>query len=148
MTIAIRRGEPCDAPAAAELYLRARKAAAGAIPALAHDDDDVRGFFAGVVVAERELWLAEASGAPAALLVLNGDWIDQLYVEPELTGRGIGSALLEHAKRERPARLRLWSFRSNVGAQRFYERHGFRELQRTDGSENEERSPDILYAWG
>ena len=36
---------------------------------------------------------------------------------------------------------------SNVGAQRFYERHGFVEIDRTDGRRNEERAPDILYAW-
>ena len=61
--------------------------------------------------------------------------------------RGIGAALLEHAKRERPDGLELWTFVSNAGAQRFYERHGFVEVRRTDGAENEERAPDILYVW-
>src|SRR5690349_23440593 len=34
--------------------------------------------------------------------VLDADWLDQLYVEPTLTGRGVGAQLLSIAKRERP----------------------------------------------
>jgi ribosomal protein S18 acetylase RimI-like enzyme len=36
---------------------------------------------------------------------------------------------------------------TNERAQRFYERHGFTEVERTDGSDNEERAPDIQYAY-
>ncbi|CAA9412428.1 MAG: hypothetical protein AVDCRST_MAG35-1509, partial [uncultured Quadrisphaera sp.] len=43
--------------------------------------------------------------------------------------------------------LALWTFASNVAAQRFYERHGFVAGDRTDGSGNEERAPDVRYAW-
>ncbi len=43
--------------------------------------------------------------------------------------------------------LDLWTFQSNIGAQRFYNRHGFLEVMRTDGAGNEERSPDIRYRW-
>jgi len=64
-----------------------------------------------------------------------------------MTGRGIGASLLTLAKERRPNGLRLWTFASNPGAQRFYERHGFVEADRTDGQENEERSPAILYRW-
>jgi GNAT superfamily N-acetyltransferase len=144
---AIRRGAERDARAAADLWLRARKAALGAIPAPVHDADNVRGWFASHVVRECELWVAEAHGRLAGILVLEDDWVEQLYVEPELTGRGIGSALLELAKRERPDGLRLWTFVSNTGARRFYERRGFVEEKRTDGRDNEERAPDILYVW-
>jgi ribosomal protein S18 acetylase RimI-like enzyme len=45
------------------------------------------------------------------------------------------------AKCERPERIQLWTFASNAGAQRFYERHGFVETRRTDGR----GAPDILY---
>ena len=149
MTPAIRRGGAHDARAAADLYLRAREAAlrAGSIPAGVHDDDDVRGYFASRIVEDCELWVAEQDGALAGILVLDGDFVDQLYVEPGLTGRGIGSALLAVAKRERPQGLQLWAFQTNTGAQRFYERHGFVEVRRTDGRDNEERAPDVLYAY-
>jgi GNAT superfamily N-acetyltransferase len=149
MKPAIRRGGARDARAAADLYLRAREAArrAGSMPAGVHGDDDVRGYFASHVVEACELWVAEHEGALAGILVLDGDFVEQLYVEPGLTGRGIGSALLALAKRERPHRLRLWAFQSNAGARRFYERHGFLQVRRTDGADNEERAPDVLYAY-
>jgi GNAT superfamily N-acetyltransferase len=144
----IRRGTEADASAAAELWLRARRAALGAIPPPAHSDGEVRAWFASHVVRETELWIAEDDeGEVTGILVLDGDSVDQLYVEPSLTGRGTGSALLAHAKCERPDGLELWTFVSNEDAQRFYERHGFAEVRRTDGAGNEERSPDILYAW-
>jgi GNAT superfamily N-acetyltransferase len=95
-----------------------------------------------------ELWVAESSARQLlGILVLDGDWVDQLYVDRAHTGRGIGAALLGQAKRERPHGLRLWTFASNVRAQRFYERHGFVATDRTDGSRNEEHSPDIQYVW-
>jgi GNAT superfamily N-acetyltransferase len=148
MAIAVRRGTHADARAAADLWLRSRKAALGVIPPPVHTDDDVRAWFASHVVPERELWVAEDEGGTlAGILVLDGPWVDQLYVEPTLTGRGIGSGLLKLAKRERPEGLRLWTFVSNARAQRFYERHGFMEARRTDGRDNEERAPDICYAW-
>ena len=149
MAPAIRRGRAGDARGAADLYLRAREAAlrAGSIPPGVHDDDDVRGYFASHIVEDCELWVAEQDGALAGILVLDGEFVDQLYVEPSLTGRGIGSALLAVAKRERPQGLRLWTFQTNTGARRFYERHGFLEVRRTDGRDNEERAPDVLYAY-
>jgi GNAT superfamily N-acetyltransferase len=146
MRPAIRRGGAADARGAADLYLRAREAAvrAGSIPPGVHDDEDVRGYFASHIVGDCELWVAEDDGL-VGILVLDGDIVDQLYVEPGQTGRGIGSDLLAIAKRERPQGLRLWTFASNAGAQRFYERHDFVEVRRTDGRDNEERAPDILY---
>lgn len=60
-------------------------------------------------------------------------------------GHGIGSALLTHAKSRKT--LKLWTFQANEGAIRFYERHGFREVLRTDGSGNQENLPDIKMEW-
>jgi GNAT superfamily N-acetyltransferase len=147
MDLTLRRGLTRDADAVSDLYLRARKAATASIPMTVHTDDDVRQWIARHVVPRTELWLAESDDqALVGLLALDGNWLDQLYVEPSLTGRGIGSELLELAKRERPRALRLWTFESNRGAQRFYERHGFRPTERTAG-DNEEDAPDILYIW-
>jgi GNAT superfamily N-acetyltransferase len=144
----IRRGGQADAGAAADLWLRARKSALGVIPAPVHSDEEVRSWFAAHVVPALELWVAESEELELlGLLVLDRDWIDQLYVDPEWTGRGVGGRLVEVAKRERPHSLRLWTFASNGRAQRFYERHGFVEVNRTNGSENEEHAPDVQYAW-
>jgi hypothetical protein len=43
--------------------------------------------------------------------------------------------------------LRLWAFQRNVQALRFYAARGFRVIERTDGSRNEEREPDALLEW-
>ncbi len=148
LPVSFRRATDADARGAADLWLRARTAAIGAIPPPVHDDDDVRAWFASHVVRAAELWIAEdGAGALVGLLVLDGPWLDQLYVEPAMTGRGIGGGLVEVAKRERPHGLRLWTFASNAGAHRFYERHGFVARDRTDGRGNEEGAPDILYVW-
>jgi GNAT superfamily N-acetyltransferase len=147
MDLRLRRGTDRDAVAVSALYLRARKAAKATIPTTVHTDDEVRRWIAERVVAHAELWVAEGDGgALVGLLVLDEDWLEQLYVAT-LTGRGIGSELIGVAKRARPEGLRLWTFESNLGAQRFYERHGFRPVERTAG-DNEEGAPDILYVWG
>jgi GNAT superfamily N-acetyltransferase len=146
MAVTIRRGTSDDAGAAADVWLRSRRAAVPSIPPPVHTDDDVRGWFAAVVVRERELWVAEAGGKVVGLMVLCDEEVDQLYLEPGWTGFGIGRELLDVAKRERPAGLRLWTFQSNLGARRFYERYGFVAIATTDG-ENEEGAPDVLYRW-
>ena len=64
-----------------------------------------------------------------------GDWIDQLYVDPDLTGRGIGVGLLDLAKRERPHGLRLWTYVSTDGAQ------GLLRTPRLQGSRAHQRQP-------
>ncbi|MCF8469656.1 MAG: hypothetical protein K9G30_02600 [Parvibaculum sp.] len=46
-----------------------------------------------------------------------------------------------------PQGFSLWTFQANLGARRFYERHGLNEARRTGGTENEEKLPDILYEW-
>jgi hypothetical protein len=75
MRIHLRRGEPADARAAAELWLRARKAALGVIPPTIHGDDDVREWFSSHVVRSSELWLAEGvAGTLAGILVIEGGW--------------------------------------------------------------------------
>jgi GNAT superfamily N-acetyltransferase len=116
---------------------------------MAHADDDVRRYWADVLLPTNDVWVAldDESGDIVAVMAMEDDWLDQLYVLPGWTNRGIGSDLLNIAKRECSDGLRLWAFQSNVNAHRFYERHGFVEVERTDGLDNEERSPDVKYAW-
>ena len=51
------------------------------------------------------------------------------------------------AKERSPGGLGLWTFQVNKPAHRFYERHGFAVVRYTDGSDNEEREPDVRYEW-
>ena len=141
-----RRSRPDEAPNLADLWLRSRQASIPAIPPPVHSAADVRAWFAEVVLPTKEVWLVEEADIPVAMLVLEGGWIDQLYVEPDQVGRGFGSRLLVLAKELRPAGLDLWTFQSNHGARRLYERHGFEAVGMTVG-DNEEGAPDVLYRW-
>ena len=144
----LRRAAPQDAGAVADVLISSRRAAGDAIPPAVHPDAGTREWVRTVVVPEREVWLAEdAEGRPLGVLVLDGDWVDQLYVEPASTGMGLGSRLIQLAKSRRPDGLQLWTFVSNTAAQRFYLRHGFVVAEITDGSGNEERAPDIRFVW-
>jgi GNAT superfamily N-acetyltransferase len=108
MDVTIRRGGSDEAGAAADLWLRARKSAGPALPAPVHSDTEVRSWFATHVVRTLELRIAESEqGEPLGILILDDDWVDQLYVDPSWTGRRIGARLLATAKRERPSGLRL-----------------------------------------
>ncbi len=145
---ALRRADPDDARAIADVLIRSRHASVGSVPAAVHSDDEIREWISAVVISEQEVWLAESDeGQVLAMLVLDGGWIDQLYVDPIWTRMGLGSRLVELAKSRRPAGLQLWTFVTNIGARRFYERHGFVVAEMTDGSGNEEKEPDVRFVW-
>jgi ribosomal protein S18 acetylase RimI-like enzyme len=144
--VMIRRGTVKDAAAVADVYLTSRRDAGARIPRLAHTDDDVRVWFASIVLIEHEVWVAESAGRIVGLMVLRGESLDHLYVRPDAQRRGVGARLLQHAKRGR-ARLRLYTFEANDAARDFYEKHGFTAIAFGDGTANEEGAPDVLYEW-
>ncbi|MET8771549.1 GNAT family N-acetyltransferase [Streptomyces sp. NPDC004658] len=146
-TVVLRRAVAADARAAADVYLRSFDAA---LPTVVrpHTDDEVRDYIRDVVVALRETWVAEAAGAGVVgLMVLDGESLSQLYLDPRWRGRGIGDRFVALAKERSPGGLTLWTFQVNKPAHRFYERHGFVAAEYTDGSGNEEREPDVRYVW-
>jgi GNAT superfamily N-acetyltransferase len=143
----LRRGEPDDADALAELATAARRAAVPSMPLPVHTPEEDREWIGRQVAGEREAWVAEVDERLVGYILLEPGWLHSLYVRPGLTGRGIGTVLLDLAKGLQPDGLALWVFESNVGAQRFYLRHGFTEAERTDGAQNEERAPDIRMVW-
>ena len=116
------------------------------VPRPVHTDDEVREWFATIVLTTRDVWVIEQEDRLLALMVLHDGWIDQLYVDPPSARRGLGSRLLGLAKELNPHGLDLWTFQANTGARRFYERHGFIAVASTDG-DNEERVPDVHYRW-
>ena len=145
--LVLRPGTVEDLPAVAELYLRARAAAVPAIPPVAHPPDEVRAWVAAWDLGVHDLWLAEYDGRLAGFALVTATWLDQLYLEPDRTGRGVGSALLGLVKATRPDGFGLWVFESNHRARSFYRGHGLVEVERTDGSGNEERAPDVRMTW-
>ncbi|MFD7033600.1 GNAT family N-acetyltransferase [Streptomyces sp. NPDC059917] len=142
----LRRAHARDAVDAADVWLRSFSAALPTVRR-AHDDDEVRDWFATVVVPRQETWVAVAAGSVVGVLVLDGEELAQLYLDPPWRGRGLGDRFVRLAQRRRPSGLSLWTFQINGPARRFYERHGFAAVERTDGLGNEEREPDVRYVW-
>ena len=144
----IRPLEPYDTDEAAAVWWRSRHAVGSQLPPAIHTETEVRKWFADVLLPDGQSWVALDDGQIIAVLTLDGDDLDQLYVAPDLAGQGVGSALVDLAKDLRPGGLALWTFQSNTRAQAFYRHHGFTEVRRTDGSANEERVPDVRMVWG
>jgi ribosomal protein S18 acetylase RimI-like enzyme len=136
-----------DAAVVADVYITSRKHAGALIPRMVHAEDEVRAWFASVVLVEQEVWVAELDGRIVGILVLRVDSLDHLYVRPDSQRQGIGTRLLAYAKRQRPGGLRLYTFEANEPAREFYEKHGFKAIAFGDGTGNEEGAPDVLYEW-
>ena len=142
----LRPARPADAGQVAEVWLRSF---AAALPGVrrAHSDDEVRRWVAGVLLPTCDVWVAEDDGAVVGVLALTDGWLDQLYLDPDRRGQGIGDRFVALAKGRQPRGLQLWTFQVNEPARRFYLRHGFVEVERTDGARNEEREPDVRLVW-
>jgi GNAT superfamily N-acetyltransferase len=112
-----------------------------------HADEETRRWIREEMVPGHQVWVAEEGGRVVGFAALHDDLLGHLYVHPEAQSRGIGTALLGLVKAERPSGFRLWTFQRNVGARRFYERNGCRVVRLTDGRDNEEQEPDVLYEW-
>jgi GNAT superfamily N-acetyltransferase len=139
----IRRAGLSDVDAIAELYERSF-ATLTFLPVL-HSLDEHRLWFAGRMT-DQEIWVYD-DGEVRGFAAIGDDVLDHLYVDPEWIGCGIGRALLEHTKRRRPDGFTLWCFQANERARRFYEKHGCAAVEFTDGAGNEEKTPDMKYAW-
>jgi GNAT superfamily N-acetyltransferase len=137
-----------DVAQVAELYLATRREAVPQMPPQIHTPDEVRAHTARMLHEPgHETWVAERDDALLGFAHVSPGWLDALYVGPLHQGAGVGSALLDLAKARRPDGFALWVFASNAPARGFYRRHGLIELEHTDGSGNEEKSPDVRMAW-
>lgn len=145
-SIVIRRATAADANEVATVYTASRRGAVAWLPTVG-TDAEIRAFVIDRMVPEQETWVAATGGRIVAVMVLDADMVDQLYVSPDNQGRGVGDRLLAHAKQLRPAGLRLHTFQKNAPARRFYEDRGFTAKKFTDGATNMEREPDVLYEW-
>ena len=102
--------------------------------------------FAGMMIERGWVSVVEQNERVVGFIALDGPRVQALYVGAEARGRGHGAALLQGAQAALDA-LELWTFQANNCAQAFYRRHGFSEVERTDGARNDEHLPDIRFLW-
>ena len=121
-------------------------------------------YAAAIVDADRAVTLVEEDGALLGYATVDFDArfserpdpqpshpsiLGQLYCAAAATGRGVGAALLDHAIAEARARgcdaLQLSVYSENFGAQRFYQRFGFRHVADIDFWVGNHRDDEFLY---
>jgi DTW domain-containing protein YfiP/ribosomal protein S18 acetylase RimI-like enzyme len=147
-TVPVRLATAMDGAAVAEVLMESRLAFMPYAPS-AHTPDEDRNWVRNYLIPRGNVFVSSRDERVVAVLAVSRDqgfsWIDQLYVLPGFEAQGLGLALLHHAHAmlERP--IRLYTFQANTVARHFYERHGYKAIQYTDGSSNEERCPDVLY---
>ena len=110
-----------------------------------HPLEDQAAYFRSKVLPAHRVRVVLEKGRVIAFLAAQESEIAQLYVHVDHQGKGIGTMLLDLAKRESSGRLRLFTFARNAGARRFYERHGFRIVRR--GFEPDWQLDDLEYEW-
>lgn len=140
--ILLRPAIASDAAAIARL-LRVSLNAFDWLPVLHTPEEDLF-FVRDIVLPNQQVTVAITGEHIIGFIAVNGDWVEQLYLDPAWTGRRIGSRLLAQATAGMSL-VKLHCFQANTGARRFYERHDFRAEAFSEGSANEEGLPDILY---
>jgi GNAT superfamily N-acetyltransferase len=99
---------------------------------------------------EVEVHVAEVDSEPAGVVSIRDEFLSQLYVLPAHQGKGVGSALHDHALerlRERGVgRAKLWTLAENDAGRRFYERRGWELTDATRVVPYPPRPLDVQYA--
>jgi putative acetyltransferase len=128
--ITIRPGTPADVPRALEIWRAAVDATHGFLSA--EHRAEIDRMVAEEFLPNAQLWLAvDGPGVAQGFLVMDGDMIDALFVDPAVHGGGIGSALVRHALSLVPnARVDASEQASN--ALPFYEARGFVRTGRSE----------------
>jgi GNAT superfamily N-acetyltransferase len=146
--VTVRLAVAEDGPAIAAVYTAARVHAVPQMPPALHTAEEDRGWYSRRITDDEvTAWVAEAAGEILGFALCTPTFLDGIYIRPDLTGLGLGSLLLDVVEATHPDGYELWVFETNTGARRLYERRGLVEVERTDGSGNEEKAPDIRMAW-
>lgn len=148
-TISFRSAQKEDAEPIANVFLTSRKKFLSFAP-LAHSDAEIRNWIAEILIPDQPVSVAIMDKDIVGIIGVSNkspdfNWIDHLYLHPEVVGLGIGSQFVEQAKQNLEPPIRLFTFQQNRGACRFFERHGFQAIEFSDGRNNEEKCPDVLY---
>lgn len=135
-----------DYSVCAEIHMSVRAHMAYLPPDL-HTAEETHEWMRDVVFRSERVWVAEHAGRIVGYASADGEFLNNLYVLTEHQSRGVGTALLAAVMEHSRDGVKLWTFEPNRAAIRFYERHGFVTIQRTDRHTNEENVPDRLMVW-
>ena len=125
----VRQGSSADVPRALAIWRAAVDATHGFLTP--QDRADIDGMVQGFLAAA-PLWLVDRpDGVAAGFLIMDGDLIDALFVDPAVHGRGIGTALVGHALSLAPNALVDASEQASNAAP-FYEARGFVRTGRSE----------------
>ena len=125
----VRQGTAADVPRALAIWRDAVDATHGFLTP--EDRAEIDGMVQRFL-AEAELWLVDGTdGRAAGFLVMDGDLIDALFVDPAVHGRGYGTALLDHALTLAPEAL-VDASEQATNALPFYEARGFVRFGRSE----------------
>ena len=110
-----------------------------------HPLEDQLKFFLEQVVPNNRVRVAKDHTIIVGFMASRSDSLSHLYVRVQNVGQGIGTQLLNLAKKESSGSLWLYTFAQNQNARRFYQKHGFREVERE--SENMWKREAIKHVW-
>ncbi|MBE7636498.1 GNAT family N-acetyltransferase [Sneathiella sp. P13V-1] len=149
MNLKIRTAKDDDAAEIARILKQSREVA---IPyaLIPYSFAEIENWVRGSLLEECQVFVVEAevgNKTLGAVAALSSGWLEQLYVDPEYFGKGLGAALIEQVKNLSEGSLSLHCFEQNTKARQFYEKHGFKLVEYRDGAANEEGVPDCLYRW-
>ena len=107
---------------------------------------EIDAFVTGFLPAS-ELWLVDHGDLPVGFLIMDGELIDALFVDPAYHGRGYGTALLDHALTLAPRAL-VDASEQATNAVPFYEARGFVRIGRSELDEQGRPYPLIHFRYG
>jgi GNAT superfamily N-acetyltransferase len=142
----LRRATPADTDAVTRVFLASRAAALPWLPAL-HSADETRAFVEDVVLTRCRTWVATDGDDVVGFAALSPGHLEHLYLDPARRRQGIGSLLFGQVQAASPEGFTFFVFSRNAPARAFYERWGCQVIDESDGAGNEEREPDVTYAW-
>jgi GNAT superfamily N-acetyltransferase len=143
--VILRPATAADAQALAIVHRTAMRVSVSFVPEVHTPEEDLV-YFRDTFLHTREVWVAEAEARVVGYVGFDADWVYHLFLLPEFQGQGTGPVLLAKALAD-GAPKRLWTFQQNTRARKFYEDRGWTAVEFTDGSGNEEKTPDVCYEW-
>jgi ribosomal protein S18 acetylase RimI-like enzyme len=143
----IRVFAEADEPRLAEIWHCAGLDEYTYLPAFqALDRDQALQVFRDVIASKCRIWLESSEQTIRGFIALDGSYVDRLYVDPAHQRRGVGVALMNHAKGLFPSGLELHTHQQNGRARAFYEKHDFGAVK-FGVSPAPESVRDVEYHW-